>query len=172
MIQVYSPTVVEATQFPELEQIETNAFGSAATGKDVLTPDEVPSRSFPTQRIANTVISDSFDTQSRRILGEYEFAKQGAIQIGEYQSGVSGDVRISPDGILGRNSAGVTTFSLDATTGDATFKGTIAAGSLIAGRTDIGVANGNVWIDGNEVRIMISDGTNDRILIGRHVGGF
>ena len=171
-VKEYQPTVIEATQFPGIEQQSLDAPGSAAPGRDNYAPTEVPGRTFPTQTIANTVISDSFDTQSRRILAEYEFAKQGALQIGEYVEGESGDVRISPSGIIGRNLDGDITFSLDAVTGDATFRGTVAAGSLIAGRTDIGIANGNVWIDGDEVRIMISDGTHDRILLGRQVGGF
>lgn len=133
---------------------------------------EIPARSFPTQTIANDVISDSFDSQQKRILGAYEFGINGSIAVGTYEEGVSGDVRISPSGIVARNIDGDTTFTLDGATGDATFRGTIAANSLIAGRTDIGSAGGNVYIDGDNARIIISDGTNDRILIGKQTGGF
>lgn len=171
-IKEYSPVVIDDAQFPGSVQSDEDAYGSAATGKGNNAPGEIPERTYPTQTIANTVISDSFNTQSRRILAEFEFAKQGAIQIGEYEEGVTGDVRISPTGIIGRNSDGDTTFALDAVTGDATFKGTIVAGSLIAGRTDIGTVGGNVFIDGANNRIIISDGTNDRILIGYLLNGF
>lgn len=174
-VKEYTPTVIEAYPFPGVadgDQSESYAAGSAAPGSGNYAPDEVPSRTFPTQTIANTVISDSFNTQSRRILDRYEFAKNGAIQIGEYEEGVSGDIRISPDGLIARNIDGDITVTIDGTTGDATFKGTIAAGSLIAGRTDIGTVGGNVFIDGENNRIIISDGTNDRILIGYLLNGF
>lgn len=171
-VKTYSPTVIEDIQFPGIAQRDTTVVGGGSIGKGNYDPGEIPERAFPSQTIANDVISDSFDTQNRRILMEYEFAKSGAIQIGEYEEGESGDIRISPSGITARNSSGDTTFTLDGTTGDATFKGTVAAGSLIAGRTDIGVANGNVYIDGANRRIIISDGTNDRILLGYQSGGF
>lgn len=174
-VKEYTPTVIDANPFPSTadgDQSDVYAAGSAAPGSDNYAPDEVPTRTFPTQTIANTVISDSINTQSRRILDTYEFAKQGAIQVGEYENGVRGDIRISPSGIIARNSNGDITFTIDGTTGDATFKGTIAAGSLIAGRTDIGTVGGNVFIDGTNNRIIISDGTNDRILIGYLLNGF
>lgn len=170
--KIYTSETIEDVQFPTLITDTTTALGSATNTSSQLSPNEVPEQAFPRQTIANDVISSSFDSQQRRILGEYEFAVNGALQIGKYVSGTSGDVRITPDGIVGRNSAGATTFSIDAVTGDATFKGTIAAGSLIAGRTDIGVSNGNVYIDGANARIIISDGTYDRILIGKQVGAF
>jgi hypothetical protein len=174
-IKEYTPTVIEAYPFPSVadgDQSESYATGSATGGKNNYAPEETPSRTFPTQTIANTVISDSFNTQSRRILDSFEFAKNGAIQIGEYEEGVSGDIRISPSGLIARNSDGDVTVTIDGTTGDATFKGTITAGSLIAGRTDIGTVGGNVFIDGENNRIIISDGTNDRILIGYLLNGF
>jgi len=171
-IKEYQPTIIESKSFPGVEQASETALGKASIGSNTVTPTEVPGRTFPTQTIANTVISDSFDTQSRRILDAYEFAKNGSLQVGEYEEGVSGDIRISPNGIVARNSDGDTTFTIDGVTGDATFKGTITAGSLIAGRTDIGSIGGNVFIDGENNRIIISDGTNDRILIGYHLNGF
>lgn len=172
-IREISAQVIDDQQFPSLTQTEG---GDGATGGsravNQMTPDEIPDRNLPSQTIANDVISSSFDTQSRRILGEFEFSINGALQIGKFEEGVSGDIRISPNGIFGRDLNGDPTVTIDTTTGDATFRGTIAAGSLIAGRTDIGVPNGNVYIDGNNVRIIISDGTHDRILIGRDIGGF
>jgi len=171
-IKEYLPTVIDNVDFPGVEQSSADAAGSAVTGKGNTSPGEIPERSYPSQMIANTVISDSFNTQSRRILDTYEFAKQGALQIGEYEDGVSGDIRISPNGILARNIDGDTTVSIDGSTGDITIKGTIAAGSLIAGRTDIGSTGGNVYISGDPPRIMVADGVNDRGLFGYDEGGF
>jgi hypothetical protein len=93
----------------------------------IYSPEEIKSNSVPKPVIANAVISETIDTQQRRILGQYQFGSTGSIQVGKYESGVTGDIRISPTGILGRDSTGDTTFSIDATTGDAYFKGTIVA---------------------------------------------
>ena len=166
------PETIQDQPFPGIEQGETTGFGSVTNNKIEISPNEIPERQFPAQTIANEVISSSFDSQSRKIMGDYEFSQKGSLQIGKFVEGESGDIRISPSGILGRDIDGETTFTIDATTGDATFRGTIAANSLIAGRTDIGEAGGNVYIDGDEARIIISDGTNDRILLGKQTGGF
>jgi len=67
----------------------------------------------------------AINTATGNILGEFTFGTSGAIQIGSYVNGASGDVRISPTGILGRDSSGSTTFSIDATTGVATISGLV-----------------------------------------------
>lgn len=92
---------------------------------------------FGTGANASVVITDlinsRFDSSAKTILDTFTFGVSGAIQIGTYVNGVTGDVKMSPNGILARNSSGVTTFSLDGTTGNATFAGTIAASQVIAG---------------------------------------
>ena len=94
----------------------------------------------------------------------------GALQIGKYESGVSGDLRISPNGIVARNSSGMTTFALDGDTGSAVFMGEIQAGAIITGLVSVG--NNNVVIDGENQRMIVNDGQTDRILIGFQSGGF
>lgn len=171
---VHEPEVIRDQPFPGIDDDTNGSYSGGASDSQRVSehePREIPERNFPTQLIANQVISDSFDSQSRRILAQYEFGLSGALQIGKYEENVSGDVRVSPTGIIGRNILGETTFTLDAQTGDATFKGTIAAGSLIAGRTDVG-EGGNVFINGDPPRIIVSDGVNDRGLFGKDVGGF
>jgi len=69
--------------------------------------------STPTQRIAFEVISTALNTKSKKILQAFEFTQSGALQIGVYEPGVSGDIRLSPTGIVARDSAGLTTFALD-----------------------------------------------------------
>lgn len=101
--------------------------------------------------LTNDVINAKLDTQAKTILGSFSFGASGAIQIGTYSAGVSGDVKISPNGILGRNKDNVTTFSIDATTGDATFGGTLAAAAGTLGAITIGTnafhvdSSGNMW---------------------------
>lgn len=156
---ILKPTVIEEVDFPEIGQSTTTTTGSGNTA-EVLTPNAEVGKSFPPALIARTVIADSFDTQSRRILSDYTFGEYGSISIGKFEPGVSGDVKISPAGIITRNKAGETTITIDATTGDATFKGTVAAGSLIAGNYF------TVQHNGNYKGIFINDGTYDVIFIG------
>ena len=67
----------------------------------------------------------AFSTATNTILGSFTFGVSGALQIGTYVNGVSGDLKISPTGILGRDSAGATTFSINGTTGVAVLNGLV-----------------------------------------------
>ena len=68
---------------------------------------------------------DAINTALGTIIGEFNFTGSGALQIGEYVNGVSGDIRISPNGILGRDDTGATTFSINGTTGVAVLNGLV-----------------------------------------------
>lgn len=120
--------------------------------------------------IAYDVVNNVLNTQNRNILGNFSFGRVGAISIGEYVNGESGEIKISPNGIVGKNVNGEITFSIDGTTGNATFKGTIQAGTVIAGATQVG--DESVVLDGTNGRIIVNDGTYDIILIGFQEGGF
>jgi len=95
-------------------------------------------------------IDERFDTDSKTILSDFTFGTSGALQIGTYENGVSGDIRISPNGILGRNKNGDTTFSINGTTGDATFGGTLVAASGTFGTVTAGILSG-VEISGSTI---------------------
>lgn len=149
------PDTIKPIEFPNSDETS----GSTTTGDsslDNLKAEESSGFNFPTQTIARTVIADSLNTQNRRILGEFQFGKSGAIKIGDKDKG-EGEVTISPNGITAINKNGENTFTLDGITGDATFKGTLAAGAIIA--------NNRVFI--TERGIIVNDGTNDRIIIGQ-----
>ena len=143
------PKVIEEIAFPGLAQTSTST-GSNDT-KETLSPSETPSLGLPTLNIATGLKSTSFDTETRMILGSFNFAQYGAIQIGRYVSGVSGDIKISPNGIIGRNSAGATTFSLNGLTGVLAISGYIQVGGagadVNAGSTTI--APGKILISGS-----------------------
>ena len=96
------------------------------------TPEEYKSEELPSNIIASDLISTSFDSQLNRILGNYSFGQLGAIQIGSYSSGVSGDIKISPNGIVARNKSNVTTFSVDGATGNVYVYGVLTVGSAAA----------------------------------------
>lgn len=163
-LKVYSPATIEDEPFPGLEQVTTQVQTNK-TG-DTYHASSTKENKFPHKRPAIEVISSTLNTQARRILGEYQFTKQGAIQIGQYENGASGDVRISPDGISARDNAGTDTFTLDGSTGNATFKGTIQAGALIAGLVTVG---NNTWVidgDPDDPRIVLYNGGVPEIVLG------
>ena len=178
--KVYTPEVITENPFPNSEAYtssETNSSGGTST------PTTTKPQNMPKKVVAVELIGSVLNTKSKKILAEVQFTPSGALQIGKYQSGVSGDLRISPVGILARNTSGNTTFALDGDTGDATFLGTVQAGSAIfatisaskittgtlqATETiDIGSPGSGKYLrlDGVNARIIGHDGTNPRIVI-------
>lgn len=127
---------------------------------------------------ANVIFtSDTLDTSSKKILKDFNFGTAdyaGAVKAGDVTwntttgaiTGGSGVV-VYRSGIVGAK-AGVTTFSIDAATGDATFAGTLSAAAGTLGTITAGTFNG-VTITGGTIqtaasgeRIVIS-GTNKDI---------
>ncbi|MCR4306241.1 MAG: hypothetical protein NUV73_04120 [Candidatus Daviesbacteria bacterium] len=165
--KIYTPDVIDDTPFPQ--EGESDIASSQNTGQ-TYEPETIKDQSFPIKRTAVELLSSALNTRSKKILQEFQFTPSGAIQVGNYQDGISGDIRISPDGIVARDSSGNTTFILDGATGDAVFAGSIQSGSVITGQVIVG--NNNVIIDGVNRRIIVNDGTYDRVLIGYQLGGF
>ena len=127
------PQTIVDQPIPLLDGSQTDPSGTNSTGDTnsvVLVPTTQVDQKFPQAIIATETISQSLDTETKRIKGAYSFESLGAIKIGEFSQGVSGEVAISPDGITAKNVNGDTTFSLDGTTGDATFAGTVKAGNV------------------------------------------
>lgn len=168
--KVYTPIIIEDNPLPNTEG-EVTFADTQSTANDTYTPKTTKEQPFPTRKVAYEVLGQALNTRSKKILAEFEFTQQGAIQIGKYENGVSGDLRISPNGIVARDEAGNTTFALDGTTGNAVFKGEIQSGALITGLVSVG--NNRVVIDGESGRIVIYDDTDiPRILIGYQENGF
>jgi len=160
--KIYTPEVVEDTPFPNTEADAVMADNKGSG--DVYAPQAITGKVFPRRVLATETISSALNTKSRKIIAEFTFIEMGAIQVGKYENGVSGDMRLSPNGIVGRNKDGDTTFGLDATTGDATFKGEIKSGSLVTGLVVVG--DNALVLDGASRTIIVNDGNNDRVLIG------
>lgn len=167
--KVYYPQVIEETPLPQGDAA-VSYNSSQSTSGGTTQPSTIKDQTPPTKRVAVELIGSSLNTKSKKILGEFQFTQSGAIQVGKYTNGVSGDIKISPSGIVARNQSGITTIAIDGDTGDATFAGTIQAGTLISGSVVVG--DNNVIIDGEQKNIIINDGTYDRILIGYQAGGF
>lgn len=162
--KIYSAEVIQESPLP-LQQGEVSFDTTQKTSNEQYGAEKTEFQRLPTRRVAYELLGNQLNTRSRKILAEFEFTQQGAIQIGKYVNGDSGDVRISPNGIVGRNSSGTTTFALDATTGNATFSGEVQAGAFISGLVVVG--DNSVVIDG-EARRMVFYDENDIpvILIG------
>ena len=107
-----------------------NASNPVTANQDVELPNTHVDQKFPLVVIAQETQSQSLDTSTKRIKGEYEFESLGAIKIGQFSPGVSGEIDISPSGIIGVDNNDNVTFSIDGTTGDAIFRGTVQAGAF------------------------------------------
>ena len=154
--KTYTAEVIDSNPFPNQEAVVPTQ--TSTLPKDTYQATVIKTPTMPTRKIANELIGSALNTRSRKILAEFEFTRSGSLQIGAYTEGLSGDIRISPNGIVARNSSGITTFAIDGTTGDAIFLGTIQAGTIISegiiqGGTIIGgIINGTV-IEGGEINI-------------------
>ena len=160
--KVYTPQVIDDTVFPQ-EEVEGISVSQSKSG-DNYSPQTTKEQSFPTKRIAVETIGSSLNTKSKKIMGEFEFTESGAIKVGKYVNGVSGEVNLSPNGITAKDSAGITTFALDGTTGNAVFKGTIQAETVIGGAVAVG--DGDILIDGETKRMIFYENDLPTIVIG------
>lgn len=162
--KVYTPQEISDNPFPASEAVSLQA--TTGTAGAVVTAKAVKDTPFPTKRVAVELLSTALNTKSKKILQEFQFASSGAIRVGEYVNGVSGEINITPAGITATDTAGNTTFALDGETGSATFAGTIQAGSIIAG--DVIVGN-NTWVisgDPDDPRIILYNNDIPEIVIG------
>jgi len=118
------------------------------------------------------LINARLDTAGKTILADFTFGVSGALAIGTYSAGVNGDVRLSQNGILGRNKDNVTTFAIDATTGEATFRGTLAASGVFTGTLSAAtVASGGLYMTSG-VGIRFADDISVLTITGGNGNGF
>src|SRR5258705_8961061 len=127
MDKIYTPEVIADLPFPNQQAQQNVTESGIVTGSAPLKPASIPNQPFPQQMVAQELLSTALNTRTKKIIQEFNFAPSGAIEIGDFKQGESGDVRISPDGVVARNLDGDTTFALDGETGDAFFKGIIQA---------------------------------------------
>jgi hypothetical protein len=133
--KVYVPEVINENPFPgEVVQPLSSSF--QPTGGNY-TPATTIEKTFPIKRTAIELLSTALNTRSKKILQEFKLEQSGGFQIGNFEEGTSGDLRLTPNGITARNVAGLTTFDIDGDTGDAIFAGQVRAGSTIVSDTII-----------------------------------
>lgn len=135
MEQIYTPTVIADTPFPQTDQLQTNP--TQQISNQTYGQQTIQASSFPEPVIAQELLSTALNTRSKKIIQEFQFAQSGALQIGDYTQGVNGDIRISPTGITARDLAGNVTFDIDGDTGDALFAGEVRDGSTVTGSVTV-----------------------------------
>ncbi|MCR4324153.1 MAG: hypothetical protein NUV69_00490 [Candidatus Curtissbacteria bacterium] len=133
---VFEPEVIEDNPFPG-EPLVIPTSVSEGGKNDTFSPATTKGEKFPVKRTAVELLSTALNTRSRKILEEFKLVQSGAIQVGNFQEGLTGDLRITPNGITARDIAGLTTFAIDGTDGSAIFAGQVRAGSTIVSNSII-----------------------------------
>ena len=129
--KVYTQEVITENPLPTGEIIETTSESSGGSESTGFTQTVITNKNVPTKKVAVELLSSVLNTRTKKIMGEFEFTKSGAIKVGDYKEGLYGEVLISPTGILGRDVYGNTTFALSADTGAAVFKGEVRADDFV-----------------------------------------
>lgn len=144
-IKTYEPEIIQDAPFPGgiVTGLPSSQSSNGSNGE--FSPATTKEASFPQRRISTEVMSASLNTAALKILQNFTLQQSGGLQIGNFQEGISGDIRITPNGITARDIAGINSFALDAITGDAVFRGQIASGALVTGEILLG--DGSVVID-------------------------
>ena len=152
--KIYSQEIVEDNPFPG-EVVQPVASTPSNVGGNY-TPTVSKSKTFPVKRTAVELLSTSLNTRSKKILQEFELQQSGGFKIGNFEDGVTGDLRLTPNGITARDIAGITTFAIDGTNGSAVFAGELRSGSVVTG--SVVVTDGNIALYNDGVlEIFIGD---------------
>jgi len=152
--KVYTPEVIQEIPFPDEPTILDTQSQSSTGGN--FTPTVSKEKTFLKKRIAVELLSTALNTRSRKILEEFKLEQSGGLQIGDFKQGISGDMRLTPNGQTARNKSGITTFAIDGDTGDAIFAGELRTGSLVTGT--VIVTDGNISMYNNGIlEIFIGD---------------
>lgn len=165
--KVYTPEVIQENPLPDgnaVVSLDALQPGNKTTGE--MAPATIKDRGIPAKKVAHELLASALNTRTRKVLQEFQFTPSGALQIGDYQEGDSGDIRISPNGIVARDVHGNTTFALDGTDGSAVFAGTIQTGALVAGIISVG---NNTWIidgDPESPRIILYNNAIPELVLG------
>ncbi len=156
-LKVFTAETITDQPFPQ-------EAGQLLTSNDISSGDTYQSSTIsesplPSSKTAAELIGTSLNTRSRQILAEFSFSQSGALAIGDFESGVSGDIRITPNGLVARNLNGDTTFAIDGTTGDVTLRGTILSSTVIGGVIKTSASGTRVEMNSDTNRISFYNGS-------------
>lgn len=161
--KTYQNEIIQDTPFPNEVGEEVPTASKPPEG--TYNPTVTKPKNFPTRRIATELIGQALNTRSKKILQEFELVQSGGFKIGDYKEGVSGEILITPDGIVTKDKAGLVTIAIYGDDGSGVFKGSIQAGSIITGIVDVG--DNSIVIDGDTKRMVFYDADGiPQIVIG------
>lgn len=162
--KVFSQEIVAEVPFPGQPIITDTQSQSVAGGN--FSPTTTDQKSFPVKKMAVELLSSALNTRSLKILQQFALEQSGGFQIGNFQEGVSGDLRITPNGFVARNISGIETIAVDGNTGDAIFAGELRSGTVVTGQVVVG--NNTIILDGDSdsPRFLLYNSGVASILIG------
>jgi len=150
--KVYTNEVVPEQPFPQADVIDLSA---SSGGGQVVTSPKTNDSQFPVKRVASELLSTALNTKAQKIYKDFQLQDTGGIRAGEYIQGVSGEVAMTPNGLTAKNQDGETTVGIDATTGDAFFKGEVRARDFVIsdqfGLKSIGNFESNFYADDSSI---------------------
>lgn len=149
MDKVYTQEIVQETPFPD-QEIAVDSQSSSVSGGN-FTPTTTSEKPIPVKKVAMELLSAAMNTRSRKVLEQFDLEQRGGFQVGNFEEGVAGDLRITPNGIVARSVAGVTTFAINGTDGSAVFAGEVRSGSQVTG--SVTIEEGGYILLGNSVFI-------------------
>jgi hypothetical protein len=151
---VYTNETIPDQPFPS---IVTTPGTSVVSSNEGQTPNGIshstitPDQSFPIPQAAQQLLSTKLNTSTQKILKTFSFTPNGAIKIGNFAQGETGEVDISPNGIIAINQQGRQTIAIDGDTGDAQFAGEVSSGSTVTGDVTILQGGHIILYDSNNV---------------------
>lgn len=164
--KVYSPEIIQENPFPgETSEVIGKSSSKPSAGK-VYSPAVTSENTVRRKRVAVELLSRALNTNSKKVLQEFQLQESGGFKIGNYKKGKTGEVSMTPNGMTAKDTAGVLTFVLNALTGSATFKGTVQAGSIVSGLITVGNSTWVIDGDSDYPRILLYNGGIPEILIG------
>ena len=150
-IKIIEPPVIEVLPLNDQQgQFDNNYASKTSKIDDTTTQKETKFRPLTPPQYAKEVVSRRLNTIKGEITSKFNFSEFGAIRLGK--KGESGKVEITGDGITAENINGKTTFNLDGRSGDATFAGELASGSIMTGQIDMGADGFIIGGDENTYR--------------------
>lgn len=137
--KVYVPEIIQDSPFPS-ENVNPVITPTATNPTGTYTQTTTKPNPFPRKMLAVELLSTALNTRSRKILQQFKLDQSGGIQVGDFEEGISGDLRITPNGLTARDIAGLTTFAIDGLTGDAYFRGSLVLGGDLTIQNEEGTA--------------------------------
>ena len=159
--KVYTPEVTQDNPFPG--EVSSPIVVQSESSGGTYKPTTTKATDFPTRKIAVELIGSALNTRSKKILQEFALEQSGGLKIGDYKSGETGELSLTPNGLVAKNKAGLTTFAIDGTTGDAIFKGKVQSGAVVTGLLDVG--DNSIVIDGESRRMVFYDESGIPVIV-------